>query len=73
MALARYPDIDVQVYESAGKLAEIGAGVMVWGRAWKIMTTLGLAEQLRRAVGGPVDRDIGDPLFLWLLFPLNCG
>ncbi|KAI0088036.1 FAD/NAD(P)-binding domain-containing protein [Irpex rosettiformis] len=62
VALARYPDIDVQVYESAGKLAEIGAGVMIWGRTWKIMTTLGLAEPLRRAAGGPADKDI-DPDF----------
>lgn len=63
MALARFPDIDVQVYESAGKLAEIGAGVMIWGRTWKIMTELGLAEPLRRAAGGPVDKDIGECLF----------
>lgn len=63
MALARFPDIDVQVYESAGTLAEIGAGVMIWGRTWKIMTDLGLAEPLRRAAGGPVDKDIGECLF----------
>jgi hypothetical protein len=59
VSLAQYPDIDVQVYEAAGKLAEIGAGVMIWGRTWKILTSLGLAESLRSVAGGPTDKDIG--------------
>ncbi|KAI0696714.1 FAD/NAD(P)-binding domain-containing protein [Cytidiella melzeri] len=58
VALTSYPDIDVQVYEAAGKLAEIGAGVMIWGRTWKILTTLGLAPTLRRVAGVSVDKDI---------------
>lgn len=59
MALARYPDIDVQVYEAAGSFTEIGAGVMVWGRTWQILTSLGLARTLRQVAGVHPDQDIG--------------
>ncbi|EEB94045.1 hypothetical protein MPER_07213 [Moniliophthora perniciosa FA553] len=27
LALSKFPDIEIDVYESAGKLAEIGAGI----------------------------------------------
>jgi 2-polyprenyl-6-methoxyphenol hydroxylase-like FAD-dependent oxidoreductase len=45
------------VYEAARELAEIGAGVGTWPRAWRILQTLGLAEDLsHHAVVPPLDR-----------------
>jgi salicylate hydroxylase len=32
VALSRYPDIEVTIYEAASKLAEVGAGVGVFPR-----------------------------------------
>lgn len=45
-ALARAPHIDVDVYEAAREFKEIGAGVGMWPRSWKIMQALGLAQGL---------------------------
>ncbi|KAI0732214.1 FAD/NAD(P)-binding domain-containing protein [Fomitopsis betulina] len=46
VALARYPDIQVDMYEAASKFAEVGAGVGVWPRAWRVVQALGLAHEL---------------------------
>lgn len=43
MALSRYPDIRVDVYEAAEQFKEIGAGVMIWSKTWHILELLGLA------------------------------
>jgi NAD(P)-binding Rossmann-like domain len=32
VALSHYPDIDVDIYESAHKFTEIGAGIGLWAR-----------------------------------------
>ncbi|OBZ74163.1 Salicylate hydroxylase [Grifola frondosa] len=48
VALSRYENIQVDIYEAAQHFAEIGAGIGMWPRAWKIMKSLGL------------DRDLGD-------------
>ena len=55
IALSRYPDIEVRVYEAAESFKEIGAGVMVWGRAWYILTRLGIAHDMRVAEKVPTD------------------
>ncbi|EED84531.1 predicted protein, partial [Postia placenta Mad-698-R] len=44
VALSRYPDIQVDVYEAAERFKEIGAGVMIWSRTWEILTLLGMAS-----------------------------
>jgi 2-polyprenyl-6-methoxyphenol hydroxylase-like FAD-dependent oxidoreductase len=36
VALSRYPDITVDVYEAAQSFREIGAGVGIWPRAFKV-------------------------------------
>lgn len=46
MALSQYPDIDVEIYESAAMLAEVGAGVGIFPRPWKIIRMLGLEQDL---------------------------
>ena len=46
VALAQYPDIQVDIYEAASRFAEVGAGVGVWPRAWKVVQALGLDHEL---------------------------
>ncbi|KAJ3551436.1 hypothetical protein NM688_g4701 [Phlebia brevispora] len=55
IALSKYEDIEVQVYEAAESFKEIGAGVTIWGRAWSILSRLGLAHDLRQAEDIPSD------------------
>ncbi|KAF7790218.1 hypothetical protein EIP86_001170 [Pleurotus ostreatoroseus] len=42
------PDVDVDVYEAARDFAEVGAGIGMWPRAWKVMQALGLQDDLAR-------------------------
>jgi len=54
VALSRYADIQVDVYESASKFAEIGAGIGMWPRTWKIMQALDLDRELAQvAIDSP--------------------
>ncbi|KAH8104119.1 FAD/NAD(P)-binding domain-containing protein [Cristinia sonorae] len=46
LALARHSDIQVDIYEAAREFAEIGAGIGVWPRTWKILQSLGLDHDL---------------------------
>ncbi|KAG0699388.1 hypothetical protein DFH29DRAFT_48317 [Suillus ampliporus] len=41
VALSRYPDIIVDVYEAAQSFYEIGAGVGIWPRAFKVLRKFG--------------------------------
>ena len=59
MALSRYPDIQVDVYEAAGRFKEIGAGVMIWARTWEILSLLGMAEAFSRIAHAPPDESLG--------------
>ncbi|TFK51409.1 salicylate hydroxylase [Heliocybe sulcata] len=55
IALSRASDIEVDVYEAAHQFTEIGAGIAMFPRVWKIMEELGLAEGLAELAndGGP--------------------
>ncbi|KAG7446323.1 FAD/NAD-P-binding domain-containing protein [Guyanagaster necrorhizus] len=57
--LCRDPSIQVDMYESASRFAEIGAGVMIWSRTWKILEAVGLAEDFSRIAHPPPDGSIG--------------
>ncbi|KAI1796790.1 FAD/NAD(P)-binding domain-containing protein [Ganoderma leucocontextum] len=48
VALSRYHDIQVDVYESASAFTEIGAGIGVWPRTWKILAALGLTDDFAK-------------------------
>ncbi|GJE94484.1 FAD/NAD(P)-binding domain-containing protein [Phanerochaete sordida] len=50
-ALSRYPEIKIDVYEAAQSFKEVGAGIMVWGRTWQVLTLLGLERALRDIAG----------------------
>ncbi|KAJ4474008.1 hypothetical protein C8J55DRAFT_562652 [Lentinula edodes] len=51
-ALARYPDISVNIYESADKFSPFGAGIGVWPRAWNVLCALGLGEDMAKITSG---------------------
>ncbi|KAI0630150.1 FAD/NAD-P-binding domain-containing protein [Trametes polyzona] len=59
VALSRYPDIHVDVYEAAGQFKEIGAGVMIWARTWEILSLLGMAEDFSHIAHAPPDGSLG--------------
>ncbi|KAL0954233.1 hypothetical protein HGRIS_005361 [Hohenbuehelia grisea] len=46
--LSRCADIDVEIYEAAAEFTEVGAGIGVWPRVWRILEKLGLAEDFAR-------------------------
>lgn len=59
VALTRFPDVEVAVYEAAGSFKEVGAGVMIWGRTWRVMSLLGLDKVLREIAGVALDGSEG--------------
>ncbi|KAG6810474.1 hypothetical protein H0H92_011709 [Tricholoma furcatifolium] len=46
VALSAYPDIEVEIYEAATKLTEVGAGIGLFPRPWEVIQKLGLEEEL---------------------------
>ncbi|OCH96283.1 FAD/NAD(P)-binding domain-containing protein [Obba rivulosa] len=46
IVLSQYSDIQVDIYEAANQFSEIGAGIGMWPRTWKIMQALGLDHDL---------------------------
>lgn len=61
--MSRYSDIEIAVYEAATSFKEVGAGVMVWGRTWRVLSLLGLQTPLRELAGVPADGSGGAFLF----------
>ncbi|TFK53608.1 FAD/NAD-P-binding domain-containing protein [Heliocybe sulcata] len=59
VALSRDPSIEVSVYEAAQRFSEIGAGVMIWAKTWRILEIMGLAEQFAKVAHAPPDGSIG--------------
>ncbi|KAH9847299.1 salicylate hydroxylase [Lenzites betulinus] len=55
VALSRFNNIDVDIYEAASEFAEVGAGIGVWPRTWKILCALGLAGELGKIAIIPPD------------------
>jgi hypothetical protein len=49
IALSKYPDLKVDVYEAASRFAEVGTGFAVWPRPWKVLESLGLGPDLLQA------------------------
>ncbi|KAF9051103.1 FAD/NAD-P-binding domain-containing protein [Hymenopellis radicata] len=57
--LAQSPNITVAVYESASRFKEIGAGVMIWSRTWKILEALNLDSEFSQIAHAPPDGSMG--------------
>jgi len=60
IALSKHSNIETSVYEAAEQFKEIGAGVLMWERTWKILASLGLSEQLLSVANGSMDGSAGD-------------
>ncbi|KAJ6594118.1 FAD/NAD-P-binding domain-containing protein [Mycena capillaripes] len=58
VALSQHAHIQVDVYEGAGRFKEIGAGVMIWERTWKILQILGLAPDFAKVTDTPPSPDV---------------
>lgn len=59
IALAGCPDIDLVLYEAASSFKEIGAGVTIWGRAWRVFSLLKVDNALRNLSGVSEDGSEG--------------
>ncbi|KAH9933957.1 FAD/NAD(P)-binding domain-containing protein [Epithele typhae] len=46
------PDVQVDIYESAQALSEVGAGIAMWPRVWEIVVQLGFEEELNEIASG---------------------
>ena len=73
VALSRYPNIRVDVYEAAGQFKEIGAGVMIWARTWKILSSLGMEEEFSRIAHAPPDSKPGAYIVLVYAYYLTAS
>jgi len=40
----QYPDIDVEIFEGASRIGEVGAGIAIWPRKLKLLMLLGMIE-----------------------------
>lgn len=63
VALSKFPDIEISLYEAAQSFKEVGAGVMIWGRTWRVLTLIGLDKTLREVAGVAIDGSEGTPSF----------
>lgn len=59
VALSKYSDIELNVYEAAESFKEVGAGVMVWGRTWTVLSRLGIDKAMRAAAQLPANSSEG--------------
>ncbi|KAJ7784837.1 glycosyltransferase family 20-domain-containing protein [Mycena maculata] len=57
--LSKQAHIQVDVYEAAGRFTEIGAGLMVWARTWRIFELLGLGADFAKIVDSKPDPTVG--------------
>lgn len=46
--LGRGQDFELDIYEGATHISEIGAGINFWPRTWDIMKSLGMDQELAR-------------------------
>ncbi|TFY74788.1 hypothetical protein EWM64_g9224 [Hericium alpestre] len=57
VALGKYSDIPIDVYEAASEIGTVGAGLAVWKRTWDVMQSLGLeAEMTKRKIPLPQEK-----------------
>ncbi|CAA7261657.1 unnamed protein product [Cyclocybe aegerita] len=57
--LSNLSHLDVRLYESAGQFKEIGAGVMIWSRTWRILEDMGLASEFAKIAHAPPTGEMG--------------
>lgn len=47
IALSKLPNVQVDIYEKATELREVGAGIRIGYNCWKVLDLLGAAEKVR--------------------------
>lgn len=67
VALAR-KGLEAEVYEQAPELKEVGAGVGLWGNAFRALEAIGLAGEVQRLAGGFAGSGVRRPDGTWLLY-----
>jgi 2-polyprenyl-6-methoxyphenol hydroxylase-like FAD-dependent oxidoreductase len=67
VAMAR-KGLDAEVYEQASELKEVGAGVGLWGNAFRALRVIGLADEVVRLAGEPAGSGVRRPDGAWLLY-----
>jgi len=67
VALAR-KGLEAEVYEQAPELKEVGAGVGLWGNAFRALEAIGLAGDVERLAGGFAGSGVKSPDGSWLLY-----
>lgn len=55
VAISKYPDIDVEVYEAISQFSVTGAGIGIWPRAWEALKSIGLEVLASKAACQPVN------------------
>lgn len=67
VALSKYPDIDVDVYEAGSSFIQNGPGCGTWLRTWNILQKLGLDQDLAKITGTRPTDDPGNYLHMLAL------
>lgn len=67
VALAR-KGLEAEVYEQAPELKEVGAGLGLWGNAFRALRVIGLADEVVRLGGAPAGSGVQNPEGAWLLY-----
>lgn len=62
-AMAKYPNIQVDIYESTAQISPFGAGLGIWPRAWDILETIGVADDLKKVAGIPPTNEMSKTSF----------
>ena len=67
LAMAR-KGLDAEIYEQAPELKEVGAGVGLWGNAFRALRAIGLAGDVLRLAGETAGSGVRRPDGTWLLY-----
>lgn len=46
VAVGKYPEIEVDIYEASPEFEAFGAGIGIWPRVWKILTSIGIDQEV---------------------------
>ena len=53
IALSELPNVDLRIYEKAGELKNLGAGISVNLNGWKVLELLGIRDRVNGASTNP--------------------
>lgn len=68
-ALSQHDNVEVDIYESTAVISEVGAGITLWPRVWKMVQAIDLDTSLLRFAPRAPD-DTERKYHLPLIFPL---